>query len=244
MSRVHFELSWDGKRCSLRDLGSAKGTELDGEPVTEAEVPHGAWIRAGETDFSLHFEAHTPPPRDEDDEEGAPRPDFTVSRALEELQGSWNDGSLFALLDAARSERIQVLLREAVDEHRSLYEGLTAETMANVAPYLVELRKDSGLLERLVREGWGDAWGVFVVSKRSLRDLRAHFRRLLMAKREPDDDTVYFRFYDPRVLRVFVPTISVRQEDELFGEIDRFVCEGEAREVLHFARSRARGGEG
>ena len=38
MSGVHFELSWDGERCRIRDLGSAMGTWLDGQQITEADV--------------------------------------------------------------------------------------------------------------------------------------------------------------------------------------------------------------
>jgi pSer/pThr/pTyr-binding forkhead associated (FHA) protein len=62
MSGVHLELAWDGATCHLRDLKSATGTLLDGMPVTVATVPHGSWIRAGGTNFSLYIEEATPPP--------------------------------------------------------------------------------------------------------------------------------------------------------------------------------------
>src|SRR5687767_3094730 len=61
LSGVHFELGWDGSKCLLRDLGSRAGTLREGEAVREAEVSSGAWLRAGETDFSVYFEDHTPP---------------------------------------------------------------------------------------------------------------------------------------------------------------------------------------
>src|SRR5262245_30449354 len=67
MSKEHFELAWDGSRCWLKDLGSAKGTRLGGELVKEGEVEHGGWIRAGQTDFLVHVEGRTPP-RDQDDD--------------------------------------------------------------------------------------------------------------------------------------------------------------------------------
>jgi len=62
LSGLHFELQWDGARCHVRDLASALGTQLGGQRVEEGWVPHGGWLRAGETDFSVHFEATTPPP--------------------------------------------------------------------------------------------------------------------------------------------------------------------------------------
>ena len=47
LSNAHFELSWDGEVCSMRDLDSAGGTLLGGLPALEGVVPHGGWIRAG-----------------------------------------------------------------------------------------------------------------------------------------------------------------------------------------------------
>jgi hypothetical protein len=38
---------------------------------------------------------------------------------------------------------------------------------------------------------------------------------------------MYFRFYDPRVLRLFLPACTARQRSELTGtEIERFLVEG------------------
>ena len=53
-----------------------------------------------------------------------------------------------------------------------------------------------------------------------------------MVNSEETGEEVYFRFYDPRVLRVFLPTCSVRQKAELFGEIRSFLLEGPASELL------------
>ena len=53
-----------------------------------------------------------------------------------------------------------------------------------------------------------------------------HFRKFLII--ETDDFTkLYFRFYDPRVLRIFLPTCSDNQLEEFFGPVDRFICEDE-----------------
>jgi len=47
-----------------------------------------------------------------------------------------------------------------------------------------------------------------------------------MVKTE-DGEQLYFRFYDPRVLRVFLPTCDERQLRDFFGPIDYFLCESE-----------------
>jgi hypothetical protein len=53
---------------------------------------------------------------------------------------------------------------------------------------------------------------------------------------DEDDQRLYFRFYDPAVLRDFVPTCSVRQRSELFGELDVFIVEGDSGELVTFTR--------
>lgn len=239
MSGVHVELSWDGSTCQLRDLKSAEGTLLDGEKVTSAEVSNGSWIRAGSTDFSVYIEESTPPPRDSI--ERSPEAQARAEQALGALREEARKASLYALLDAARSDRMLTLLRESVEAYRSLFEGLRGAVVEEVAPYLVELPGDSRLLGALVQEGWGNSWGVYLVSRRPLAEVRRHFRKLLYVKEEDTRKEMFFRFYDPRVLRVFLPSCTDRQIDELFGEIDEFVMEGEEGEVLRFPHPRVAG---
>jgi hypothetical protein len=193
-------------------------------------VSSGAWLRAGETDFSVYFEAHTPAPK-------ATTPaDPRREKALEVLSAEVERGALFAVLDAARSDRVRFLLAEAVDEYRSLLDGIEADTMAEVAPYLTHLQKDSHLLGRLIEEGWGQSWGVYFTSKAPFRDVRAHLQQLLFVKTKEDDRRLQFRFYDPRVLRIFLPTCSVRQTSEIYKDIERFLCEDERGDVLSLSR--------
>lgn len=236
LSGVHFELSWDGERYHLRDLGSALGTSVGGERVEAAWVPHGGWVRAGETDFSVHVEAKTPPPAvdvyapdAEPEPPGAEQRRLTALAALREASG---EAPLYAVVDAARDGRILQLLRESVDEHRSLYEGLAGEPFAHVAPYLVRLEQGSHLLGALVGEGWGRRWGFYATCRAPLRELRRHLRRLLVVRNEETRKRMYFRFYDPAVLRVFVEASTLLQRSELFGPMSAIFAEGSRGEVL------------
>lgn len=256
MSTVHFELAWDGSKASLRDLGSAKGTLLNGDRVEEGDVAHGSWIRAGDTMLTVHVEGRTPPPPSEieddddfDDAERARRADLRereadrrarADRALALLKDEAARGPLYAVLDGARDPRILVLLREAPDEHRSLYEGTRGEALAEVAPYLVRLRTDSSLLERLVTEGWEKRWGIYLPSALAFKDVRRHLRRFLMVEIEDTRERLYFRFYDPGVLREFMPTCTVRQVAELLGDAEAALCEGADGSVARFDRPRGR----
>jgi hypothetical protein len=41
-----------------------------------------------------------------------------------------------------------------------------------------------------------------------------------------------FRYYDPRVLRAFLPTCTLEEANTFFGPVDAFVAEGHAGESL------------
>ena len=141
---------------------------------------------------------------------------------------------LHAVVDGARSSRVLALLRTHHDEHASLFEGLQGEVLAPHGPYLVRFAPDSGLLAAWLAEGWGRSWGIFVHTTTSFRHLRRHFRRLLMVETEAGK-RLYFRFYDPRVLRAVLPLLTPRQNAQVFAEVDALVCEGESpADVLRF----------
>ena len=74
--------------------------------------------------------------------------------------------------------------------------------------------------------GWGNSWGIIIGSTQSFQDIYKHFRKFLMVKTEEGEE-LYFRFYDPRVLRIFLPTCDASQLKELFGAVDYFLMEDE-----------------
>jgi len=258
MSGVHFEVEWDGARCEVRDLKSATGTLVGGEKIVRpAEIGNGGWIRAGGTDFMVYLEASTPPFMDDeayfdDAEEGEIEPlawqwleeNRQLRRAAREALAARREvalqkletiaGPLFAVVDAARDDRILILVRESVERYQSLYEGTDGEALEHVAPHLVELPKGSGLLRRLVREGWENRWASFIETALSFKELRRHLRRFLMVADADTRKKMYFRFYDPGVLRSFLPASTVKQRAEFYGEIQAFYVENENGAVARF----------
>jgi hypothetical protein len=55
LSRVHFEIGFDGEIAAIRDLGSTNGTFVDDMRVTELVLRSGSRISAGRTDFSFEM---------------------------------------------------------------------------------------------------------------------------------------------------------------------------------------------
>jgi hypothetical protein len=58
-----------------------------------------------------------------------------------------------------------------------------------------------------------------------------------------DGKELYFRFYDPRVLRVFLPTCSPRETTGFFGPIKSFLLEDDPPQTLLRFTDRAEGAQ-
>jgi|HubBroStandDraft_6_1064221.scaffolds.fasta_scaffold46593_3 hypothetical protein len=231
MSGAHFSIDCGTYR--LADLKSRNGTLVNGQKVDTAVLKHGDTILAGETAFIVRIEG----------EEAAVveglAPEATAQeRLLYLLRRDFQP--LYAVLDAARDIKILALLLHSKEEYQSLYEGAKGATLAQVAPYLVRLKKDSLLLEKLVRDGWGESWGVYLTCASEFNEVRRHLRHFLEVML-PDGKQVYFRYYDPRVLRVYLPTCTFEETDSFFGPIQNYLMEDEDPDSLLQFSNRGRG---
>lgn len=150
------------------------------------------------------------------------------------------EGSAFALLDGASVPDLLDKLYELKPEYECLYRGELQPDMAEVAPYLVRLEAESPFANWVLEQGWGNHWGVFVLAAADLHQLRQHFRRLLIVH-DPTGKPLYFRYYDPRVLRSYLPTCNGEELAAFFGPVTAFLLEGEAPQVmLRFERDAGR----
>jgi hypothetical protein len=141
---------------------------------------------------------------------------------------------LYALLDASREPSVLKVILESKEEYQSLYEGPQGCQLAHFAPYLIRVPQKSALLDTLVHQAWSKSWGVFLTCDKPLKDLRTHFRHFLIVKL-PDGQQVYFRYYDPRVLRLFLPTCLPEETTQFFGPVKQFLIEAEdPATALHF----------
>lgn len=212
-----FQIVWDGVCAHVQAIDPHR-ISVGGRPCWNGEMANRGWMIAGRTTYRFLVEDFTPP--------AAPAaPGEAALAALATLRGLRDAGVLYAIVDAARADRPLELVEESVDPYASLYDGEQGRAFDDVAPYLVHLRSDSGLLERLVREGWGDAWGIFAVSRTGFDAVRRQLRRFLMAEVEGEPHRVFFRFYDPRVLRTLAPVFTPEQRADLLRDLDAIYYE-------------------
>ena len=254
LSGRHFSVAFEEGACRVCDLKSKNGTRVNGQPVNEIVVSHGDHVMAGDSIFRVLLDngGAVPVPT---------LPEIALSQSrvgvatpanvrsagrvtmaaeadtpLGQVERFLRDAPepLFALVDAARDPKVLPLLQESRVVFRSLYEGPQGETLARWAPYLVELPPRTRFLETLLAEGWGRSWGVFFNVKEEFIEVRKHFRHFLLCKL-PDGREAYFRFYDPRMAHVFLPTATTDQLKEFFGPVSRFVMEDKLQDtLLHF----------
>jgi hypothetical protein len=75
--------------------------------------------------------------------------------------------------------------------------------------------RDDGTLAKLVVRAWGNHCLLFLLSASPFRALRMHLKDLLRV-RDPDGNLLYFRYYDPRVLRTFLSLCTPEQRGQFF----------------------------
>jgi Domain of unknown function (DUF4123) len=130
----------------------------------------------------------------------------------------------YILLDSAQ---MGVYINAAFNLNKkfdSLYRGQIQTSLSLVAPYLFSFDENREFSKWII-SNWGNSWGTIVGSNWDFETCWKHFRKFLIVKKENKEE-FYFRFYDPRVLTIFLPTCDRNQVIDFFGPIDYFIVEG------------------
>lgn len=160
-----------------------------------------------------------------------------IERLSERLWPRGEDECAYAILDGARDPAIFPLVTGARWPQRCLYLGRLAPPLARAAPYLVQLAPSQAATRQLLGRAWGESWGVFLRTAAPMDALHRHLRRFLRVQDELGRRMV-FRYYDPRILRVYLPTCTVTELEYVFGPVESYVVEGETAErILEFRLS-------
>jgi hypothetical protein len=132
----------------------------------------------------------------------------------------------YIVLDATRLEHDLETAFSYSSEHVCLYSEELAKDLRGVAPYLFDFDATSEFAKWLQTNGFGCSWGIFIQSGVSRNELLRHLQKFILVQTELKEE-FFFRFYDPRVLSVFLPTCTSEQLREFFGPIRYFYSENE-----------------
>ena len=136
---------------------------------------------------------------------------------MEQLQQFAAAGYLYALLDATGHPGVPQKAQELGERAVSLFQGTPEENYWDVAPYLFQV--DESTLSWIHSSLNQEPWGVFAMSRAGIDDLRRHFRRFLLVEL-PDGERWYFRYYDPRILKVYLPACDETELRQFFGHAE------------------------
>ncbi|EDX76347.1 hypothetical protein MC7420_4603 [Coleofasciculus chthonoplastes PCC 7420] len=146
---------------------------------------------------------------------------------------------IYALLDSANDPKIYDKINQInKNDYCCLYPDKVAKVLAEVAPYLVKVKLDKqsdSFIIFMLTNGWKKSWGLLLESSAPLNKLQEHFQGLLRVKDETGK-SFYFRYYDPRILRVYLPTCTQEELKIVFGSsVMRYWIESEnGNNILEF----------
>lgn len=128
----------------------------------------------------------------------------------------------YIILDAARVgiNLYEILAKSSKSDN--LYSGQLKHDLEFVAPYLCSLEKDSELLNWIKEDIENFDKLIFIYSAAPFDVLLSHLKKFIVVV--ADKEEFYFRFYDPAVLPIFLPTCTVEQIRVFFGIIQDFYC--------------------
>jgi len=140
-------------------------------------------------------------------------------------------GYLYALLDAYDAPQVPGKVQELGKESAvCLFFGSAEKKYWELAPYLIQI--DPPTLEWMRQTVWKSPCGVFLLSKSGLETLRTHLRRFLMVQL-PDGERWFFRFYDPRILKVYLENCRPDELEIFFGPVRSFgIVDAESDQIL------------
>lgn len=128
---------------------------------------------------------------------------------------------IWMIADAARDRAVFRTLLECGLEYSCLYSGPIPPALEIAAPYLIQLEYQDRYTRRFLENACGNSWGILLKCGRRMADLRRHLRQFLVV-RDPRGQRLVFRYYDPRVLRVYLPTCVEDELQTFFGPVECF----------------------
>jgi len=129
------------------------------------------------------------------------------------------DDKVYAVLDGALNEELFFTLTVMLNElpYISLYAGEDKENLEEVAPYLVELEKESELTKWIL-DNYKEEWGFFIQSPQDLHTIHEELSQRVKIKDETTNNNLFIRFYDPRAVEKYIK-LQTKEELKEFFEV-------------------------
>jgi hypothetical protein len=132
---------------------------------------------------------------------------------------------LYTVVDACQDAELAFEAQSRFGQPiRMLFKGAAAQYMRDVAPYFIPIDLASEYLERWAA-AWGKNAGILLTSSADPGRVFRHLREIFVVK-DGAGQEYFFRFYDPRALRVFLPTCTPEETKAFLGPINSLLVAG------------------
>jgi hypothetical protein len=121
----------------------------------------------------------------------------------------------YLLLDGAQIDNLSERLENT--QFQSLYQHTAYSELADIGPILVPLSPNCPLAHIFARE-WSATAGIWLESEVDEASVLEHLRSLIHVRVE-GGATVLFRYYDPRITRLWLTGLEPQARDRLMGPI-------------------------
>lgn len=126
----------------------------------------------------------------------------------------------YAIVDASRQPMvIPAALDAFASSVRCLFSGSALREFGDNAAWVVEIDSTEGTLRWLLEQGFNKRWAIFANSLLEIEPFVRHLKKFTVAEGD-GGRTFFFRFYDPHVLRQYLPAFDERQVRLFFREIE------------------------
>ena len=136
---------------------------------------------------------------------------------------------LYAVVDAAKDYRLAIASRDLLGEPLRPLFIKAPRHMERVGPYMARIQCGNRYPDymKIWADRIGDNAGILLLSSSWPQAVRSHLRSIFKVYDE-QGTMFYFRFYDPRVIRTYLPTCTAKECRQFFGPVRSYLVEGEA----------------
>jgi hypothetical protein len=132
----------------------------------------------------------------------------------------------YAIVDGAAIPDLLPMITGYSISYRCLFQGELTPQLAASSPYLIKLQSFTNVTDWLV-SAQGTHQQIFALLPDALEfeAVYKHFRTFLRV-RDPNNKMLYFRFYDPRILHVFLTNCTPQEAQFVYGPVHSYLAEG------------------
>lgn len=131
---------------------------------------------------------------------------------------------VYAVADGTLLPGLLAKLEEHEPKNTCLFRGELPFDLAEAAPYLVKLEKDNKFSDWLLNKSVEEPCCIYAQTTviDDFIQLRKHFRSFLRIE-SAEGKSLLFRYYDPRVMKTYLPTCTPEDNKILFNGIETYL---------------------